>query len=95
MAAPKGNTYAANSKRWKQAIENALNKRNESRADKLDALDVLAEKLLAKCDEGDMTAIKEFGDRMDGKPSQAIDVGGQADNPLVTELVVRVVEAGS
>ena len=73
MPFEKGNQLAANSKRWQKAIENALAKRNASRRDKLDALDALAEKFLSKCDEADMAALKELGDRLDGKPSQTVD----------------------
>lgn len=65
------------------AIERALRKR--SRTDQLEALDALAEKLLAKVDEGDMTAIKEFGDRIDGKPVQAIANDG--DTPFVVQVL--------
>lgn len=71
MAAPIGNNNAAKAKRWSAAIERAL--ANRSRKASLDALDALAEKLLAKCDEGDMSALKELGDRLDGKPMQAVE----------------------
>jgi hypothetical protein len=93
MAAPKGNNYAGKAKRWSDAIDRALSKRG--RNDALLALDDLAEKLLAKCDEGDMTALKELGDRIEGKPTQSVDVGGQSDNPLVTEIVLKVVNANN
>lgn len=77
--APKGNQNAAKGKPWAAAIERALAKR--SRVDQVEALDDLAEALLAKCAEGDMTALKELGDRMDGKPAQAItgDGGGPVE----------------
>jgi len=45
------------------------------------ALDELAGKLLDKAGEGDMTALKELGDRLDGKPAQTI--GGDPDQPPV------------
>ena len=70
MAAAVGNQYAAKAKQWSLAIERALAKR--SKRTKVEALDALAEKLLEKCDEGDMAALKELGDRLDGKPAQAV-----------------------
>lgn len=70
MAAAPGNQYAAKSKRWTDAIDRAINKR--SRVSGLEALDELAEKLLVKVDEGDVSALKELGDRLEGKPPQAI-----------------------
>jgi hypothetical protein len=76
--APLGNKNAANAKRWAAAIERALTKRGKG--DSLIALDDLAEKLLKLCEQADLAALKEFGDRIDGKPSQAIV--GEADRPL-------------
>ena len=75
--APIGNTNAAKENRWAQAIDRALAQR--SRAAGIQALDVLAEKLLLNCDAGDMTALKELGDRLDGKPKQALDVAATGD----------------
>jgi hypothetical protein len=89
MAAAKGNNYAGKDKRWAKAIENALRKR--SRTDALEALDELAEKLLSKCDELDMSAIKELGDRLDGKPSQITQLIGDPDQPLAIQEVRRVI----
>lgn len=82
MAAAPGNQYAAKAKQWQMAIERALDKRGA--ADRREALDALAEKLLAKCDEGDMTALKELGDRLDGKPAQTI--GGVPDAPIQLDV---------
>jgi hypothetical protein len=90
MGAPVGNTNAAKGKLWQAAIMRALDKR--SGADKVKALDELAEKLLAKCDDSDMAALKELGDRLDGKPAQAI--GGSDDLPPIAQnLTVHLVKA--
>lgn len=81
MGAPLGNTNAANTKKlWSAAIGRALAKR--SKRDKVDALDELAEKLLQNCDQGDMAALKELGDRLDGKPAQAI-VGANGGDLII------------
>lgn len=80
MPAPFGNKNAAKAKIWHGAIMRALRKR--SRTEALEALDELAEKLLDKVAEGDLPALKEFGDRLDGKPAQAI-IGGDEDDPPV------------
>ena len=37
-----------------------------------DRSDELAEKLLSACDAGDLAALKELGDRLDGKANQSI-----------------------
>ena len=71
MAAAKGNQYAAHSKRWLMAIERALEKR--SRIEQVEALDELAEQLLQQCAKGDLSALRELGDRLDGKPHQTVE----------------------
>jgi len=76
--APLGNQNAVKAKRWATAIDNALKKRSKS--DGIKALDELAEKLLAAAENGDAWAIKELGDRIDGKPAQAL-IGGDEDDP--------------
>lgn len=69
---------------WTAAIERALEKRGVSRAE---ALDALAEKLLKKCDEGELAAIKELGDRLEGKPAQTIQ--GPDGGPVQVERIER------
>lgn len=81
MAAAPGNQYAAKDKLWRAAIMRALEER--SRVAQVEALDLLAEKLLASCDEGDMAALKELGDRLDGKPKQQIEASGEGGGPIV------------
>lgn len=53
------------------------------------ALRIVAAKLLEKAAEGDMQAIKELADRVDGKVAQAIIGGDEDDNPIVTEIIIR------
>ena len=89
MAAPIGNHNAANACMWKAAINRALEKRGAG--DKLKALDDLAEKLLLKCDEMDMSAIKEFGNRIDGMPAQLINLANEGGEPFKITKVERVV----
>lgn len=83
--APKGNKNAAKAKVWSAAIERALAKR--SAEGRVEALDALAEKLLSLCDEGDLGALKELGDRLEGKAAQAVLVGGDEENPVRHSVV--------
>ncbi len=85
MAAAKGNQYAAKERVWTAAILRVLDKRTKSRADKQDELELLAGKLLDAASTSDMTALKELGDRLEGKPAQSI-VGADG-NDLRFELV--------
>lgn len=73
---------------WSAAIQRALEKRGGG--DKVKALDELAEKLLVNCDSGDLAALKELGDRIDGKPAQSII--GDEENPLnIIQRIERVI----
>ena len=71
---PKGQPHRT--KIWRDAIVRAI-KRRELK-DPL-AMEKLADKLLNAIDDGDIAAMKEFGDRVDGKVSQP--VGGADDLP--------------
>ena len=62
-------------KLWRDAIERAIKRREQ---DDPQALEKLADQLLAKVAEGDVAAIKEFGDRLDGKVTQPI--GGDSES---------------
>lgn len=71
MGAPVGNQNAAKAKVWTAAIERALEQRSKLRQKQ--ALDELAEALLLKCETGDMQALKELGDRLEGKATQVVE----------------------
>lgn len=91
MGAPVGNQNAAKAKLWSAAINRALEKR--AGGDKAKALDELAEKFLAACDDGDLAAFKELGDRLDGKPAQAVSVGNEPGEQFVSRIVREIVRA--
>lgn len=94
MGAPVGNQNAAKPLLWRAAIARALEKRSKVLG--REALDDLAEKLLELADERDLGALKELGDRMDGKPSQTIGVGQDPNaDPLQVQRVERVIVRGN
>jgi hypothetical protein len=90
MGAPKGNQNAARAKVWRAAITRALDARTISRADGKKEIDALAERLLELVAAGDLGALKEFGDRMDGKPAQAI-IGDEEAPPVRVEGRIKLV----
>ena len=63
--APKGNTNAAKGKAWTEAIIKALHG-DRTRIDRL------AKALLDKAESGDIAALKELGDRLEGKVTQPV-----------------------
>lgn len=89
MAAPAGNQFAAKAKQWQMAIERALDQRGAS--DRRKSLDELATVLLDKCAEGEGWALKELGDRLDGKPAQAVTVGNAEGETFSVNQITRVI----
>lgn len=73
-------------KLWRDAINRAIKRREDTDPQ---ALEKLADKLLAKVDEGDVAAIKEFGDRLDGKPTQPLS--GDDDEPPIRFTKIELI----
>ena len=48
----------------------------------------VAESLFKKAEDGDLTAIKELGDRLDGKALQ--EIGGNSDQPITIRVVTGI-----
>tara|TARA_R110000868_G_scaffold400953_1_gene675747 strand:+ start:38 stop:310 length:273 start_codon:yes stop_codon:yes gene_type:complete len=67
-------------KLWSEAIQRAIKRRETTDPQ---ALEKLADKLLNQVDAGDVPAMKELGDRLEGKVAQAIIGGDEDDSPLV------------
>lgn len=104
MGAPAGNKNAAKSKQWMAAIERALERLGDASIDpdkpiertpKMKTLDALAEAFVKKLQaDGDLGFYKEFGDRLDGKPTQQTEISGPEGGPVEASLTVQFVDAG-
>ena len=81
--APIGNDNAVK-RPWGEAIRQALDKRHPG--GRMAAMVEVAEKLIEAAAMGDTQALKELGDRLDGKAHQSIDAAVEAN---VTVEVVR------
>lgn len=88
MGAPVGNLNAAKEKKWYEALDRAI-KQDEGKR-----LRAAAEKLLDLAAEGESWAVKELGDRLDGKPKQQTEISGPEGGPVATSLTVQFVDAG-
>ena len=53
-------------------------------------LHTIANALYEKAADGDMNAIKEIGDRLDGKAMQENKISGDADAPLIVQVVTGI-----
>jgi hypothetical protein len=90
MAAPEGNQNAKKAKIWEQALKRALARKANSTVD--NGLDILADKVVSAAASGEAWALKEVGDRMDGKPTTVI--GGDDELPPVQLGVIELVRPG-
>ena len=91
MAAPPGNQFAAKAKDWEQALKRAMARKAEG--DFRVTLTKIADVVVDKALDGDKDAWREIADRLDGKPAQSLDIGGQPENPLLTCISVEYVKA--
>lgn len=89
--APLGNQNGAKAKPWTAAIYRALEKR--SLVSQKAHLDALAERLLDQCEDGNLAALQELGNRLEGKPAQSVTVMGDSDNPIDVNHKVEFVGA--
>ena len=82
MGAPIGNQNAAKAKRWSAAIERALERRGIAGQAGLDELaDKFVEDILA-AHKDSIPGWRELGDRLEGKPAQAVEMSGQDGGPI-------------
>lgn len=90
--APEGNKNAANAKAFTQSLKRVM-AHSDGSATK--GMEKVAKKLYEAACEGEQWAIKEFADRIEGKPAQTI--AGDPDAPLkhehtVTEVLLRALK---
>lgn len=86
MAAPKKPAGAKSDKIWRDAIMRAVKRRLAGEGEP-QALEKLADKLVDEGLNGDISAIREIGDRLDGKPSQQVNVNGDDDGGPVRMII--------
>lgn len=73
-------------KTWRAALIRALDRASTGKIDFL-KIDECAEALLRAASKGDITALKELGDRLDGKAKQQIVGGDPDDKPLIPSII--------
>ena len=76
----------------REAIIRAL---EEGGGDPVDALIPMARKMKKQAEEGDVASFREIADRLDGKPSQQIDMAvSRAPAPELTEDELKRIATG-
>ena len=84
--APLGNSNARKENRlWSETIKRVV-AQNDSQK-----LRDLAEKLVSLAEAADVQALKEVGDRLDGKPAQQVQLSGDPDGAPITTRVEQVI----
>jgi hypothetical protein len=84
MAKTKG---AVSDKFWSEAVRLAVYREAEGDGEKRKRLNIIADKLCKLAMDGDMQAIKEIGDRLDGKPAQALQHSGEIEATIVRKTI--------
>lgn len=82
-----GNKNATKNKAWENTLRRALLAEDGKK------LRALADKLIERAQEGDVTALKEIGDRLDGKPVQQNEITGADGDPIVLKVTSADAEA--
>lgn len=83
MGAASGNQNARKG-RWAEALAAAVEVEDPvTRKRKLDAI---ADRLVTKAVDGDIQAIRELGDRIDGKPTQQLNHAGHDGGALTVKF---------
>lgn len=82
---PKGNTNAAYPGMWRDALRRACAKDRT-------AMDDIAKALITAAKSGDVFAIKEFGDRMDGRSTAHVQITNASKEETFAEAVRHVTE---
>ena len=93
MGRPKG---AENKdKPWRAAIRKAVHELRpvgDDKADKVKALGLLADRLVTKGLDGDIAAIREIGDRLDGKAVQGVGLDVAVTVTAIERTIVDPVD---
>ena len=83
----KGNTYSSrNNRLWADTLRRAVVQSDAER------LRMIAEALIDKAASGDVSAIKELGDRIDGKAIATQEITGADGSNLPLSIGIRFVE---
>jgi hypothetical protein len=86
--APIGNSNAARAKIWSDAVRKVVLSGGK--------LEPLAKKLVQLAENGDLAALKEVADRLEGKAVQQVEASGPEGGPIQHQMVeVLIVDPAS
>lgn len=76
-------------KQWSDALRRAVHRESAGKGSPK-WLDVIANRVIEAAADGDMTAAKEIGDRLDGKPKQQTEVSGPGGAAIPTAITLNI-----
>lgn len=76
---------------WADAVRRAVLRRIDNVEGKPQKIERLADNLVEAGLAGDMSAVREIGDRLDGRPAQASIVQGDPNNPIIHKIIREIV----
>jgi hypothetical protein len=85
MGAPIGNNNNKKNLYWSEALRKHITQNPKDLAD-------AAQALFLKAKDGDVAAIREIGDRLEGKAVQRVEGSGD-DGSFITKMVVEFVKS--
>jgi len=91
MGAPTGNQNAKKAKVWTDAIRKCALRADKDLPQGTTMIDKAAMALWSKAVEGEIPALKEIGDRLEGKAAQSVTLSGDEDNPLRITRIEEVI----
>lgn len=86
--APIGNTNARGKRTWAEAINKAVKEIDPDSKDKVKKLRSLARKLVSLGIGGDVSALREIGDRLDGRAIQQVDIGDHKQITVIERVII-------
>lgn len=93
--APEGNKNAVRGYEATRALQKALDEESTGTTGeyiaRFSALVDIWRTQINKAKEGDVSAAAMIVDRLEGRPKQALDIGGQDDNPVKVQEVTRTI----
>lgn len=78
---------------WADAVRRAVMRRLEDEEGKPQKIERLADKIVEAGMAGDMAAIKEIGDRLDGKAKQQTEVSGPEGGAIPMSIPIAFKDA--
>lgn len=92
MAKVQAATRRKSDKIWRDALMRALARRSPGEEGVIGGLDAIADAVVDAAIARDMQAIKEIGDRMDGKPKQQTEISGPDGEAIPVGMKVQFVD---